>query len=65
MPDHYKNKQKGVSGYGKSKKKTLKELDEAMDITPKSNPIDRVQDQLNHENEESKGITDRIRNIFD
>jgi len=58
---------KGTSGYGKSKKKTLKELDRAMDYSKedmKDNAIDQVQQEMDRENEEEKGITDRIRNIF-
>ena len=61
-------KQIGVSGYAKDKRKTLKELDMADPNYEKKmkgmNPIDKVQEQLNHDDEEEKGITDRIRNIF-
>jgi hypothetical protein len=63
-----KNQQYGVSGYAKDKKRTLKELD-AIDPNYKKdrddmNPVDKVQEDLNRANENAKGITERIRNIF-
>jgi hypothetical protein len=63
-----KNQQYGVSGYAKDKKRTLRELDMAdpnyKEKQNKMNPVDKVQSQLDREDEESKGITERIRNIF-
>ena len=54
-------KQKGVSNYLKSKKKTLRELDAA---TGETNKIDQVQQVMDREDEDSKGMTDHIRDIF-
>ena len=51
---------KATSGYLKPKKKTLKELEEALDI----NPIDAKQHEMDKEEEDRKGITDHIRDIF-
>jgi len=53
--------QKGTSGYLKSKKKTLRELDAA---TGETNELDQVQSVMDREDEDSKGITQHIRNIF-
>jgi hypothetical protein len=71
MPGKYgkvtkKASQSGVSGYAKSKKKTLSELDQASDVSSKKdmNPVDKMADEMNRELESSKGITDYIRNIF-
>jgi len=55
--------QKGVSGYLKSKKKTLKELDAATGEGV-TNELDRVEQVMDREDEDSKGITNHIRNIF-
>ena len=55
--------QKGTSGYLKSKKKTLRELDAMTDPNAK-NELDQVQSVMDREDEESKGITQHIRNIF-
>lgn len=57
---------KGTSGYLKPKKKTLAELDEMSgNKQPAKNPIDRVVEKQDIEDQESRGITERIRNIFD
>jgi hypothetical protein len=79
MPDKYgkvtkkasqagKNKQYGVSGYAKDKRKTLRELDMAdpnyKEKMDNMNPIDKVQEQMDRDNDDEKGITERIRNIF-
>ena len=55
--------QKGTSGYLKSKKRTLRELDAATGEGAK-NELDQVQQVMDREDEDSKGITDHIRNIF-
>lgn len=52
---------KGTTGYLKNKKKTLRELDEMLG---EDNSIDNKQHEMDRANEESKGITDRIRDIF-
>jgi len=54
---------KGASGYLKSKKRTLKEID-AMTGEGAKNELDQVQQVMDREDEDSKGITDHIRNIF-
>lgn len=53
--------EKGTSGYLKSKKRTLRELEAA---TGETNQLDQVQQVMDREDEDSKGITDHIRNIF-
>jgi hypothetical protein len=63
-----KKHQYGVSGYIKDRKRTLRELDAADPNTKKEeddmNPVDRVQEEMNRANDTAKGITERIRNIF-
>jgi hypothetical protein len=61
-----KANQYGASGYGKDKRKTLKELDSVDPNynTKDMNPVDKVQEQMDRDNEDSRGITERIRNIF-
>ena len=54
-------KQKGVSNYLKGKKKTLRELDAA---TGEPNKLDRVQQVMDREDEDAKGMTDHMRDIF-
>ena len=47
-------------------KKTLKEMDKVSGNRRElKNPIDRTIDQEQRASEESKGVTERIRNIFD
>jgi hypothetical protein len=60
--------QQGTSGYGKRKEKTVKELNEAMDTrveTPVDNKVDSMEDEMRRAAENARGMTDRIRNIFD
>lgn len=60
--------QKGTSGYLKSKHKTTKELDEIFNedrSEPEANAVDDGMAQVEREEEESRGITQRIRNIFE
>jgi hypothetical protein len=61
----------GTSGYLKNKKTTLKELDKATASPGKKsvpmeeeNPVDEAIKTMDRDNEEAKGITQRIRNIF-
>ena len=59
--------QKGVSGYLKNKHRTLKELNDAIDVSDDKTPdnaVDAASEAIEKEYEESIGITDRIRNIF-
>ena len=53
---------KGTSGYGKKKGQTIKELEEALDTR---NPIEKEEEEMNKQHEESRGITQRIRDIFE
>lgn len=56
----------GKMGSYQNKKKVLENLDKAGDISGKKdiNPIDVLAEEVEKEEEESKGITDYIRNIF-
>lgn len=60
---------KGTSGYMKNKKKTIKEMDQMssgeQEKLEKANPIDKAVAQEQRADEESRGITDTIRNVFD
>ena len=56
------NRQKGVSGYAKSKKRTLRELDEM--LGEERNQLDDIEAEMEREAEEEKGITNWVRDIF-
>lgn len=59
---------KGTSGYLKPKGQTKKELDKVFNedrSEPEDNAIDDGMAQQEREQEESVGITQRIRNIFE
>jgi hypothetical protein len=57
---------RGTSGYLKNKKDTLKELDEVSgNREPEKNPIDRAMENVQRADEDSKGWSERLRNIFD
>lgn len=57
---------KGTSGYLKSKKKTIAELDKATKTVGEDtrNPVDKLADDMDKENDYLKGVTDYVRNIF-
>ena len=55
----------GKMGSYKNKLKTLSDLDKAGDTGKKiNNPVDRMADEVEREDENSRGVTDYIRNIF-
>ena len=59
--------QKGVSRYIKPKQYTIKELNDAIDVSDDKAPdnaVDAASEAIEREYEESVGVTDRIRNIF-
>jgi hypothetical protein len=51
-------------GSYKNKQKALKDLDKAGDVSTPKNPVDRLSEEMNREDENNRGITDYIRNIF-
>jgi len=58
---------KGSSGYLKPKNQTVKELNKAIDTAPThkvDNEIDNASEEMVRAQEVARGMTDRIRNIF-
>jgi hypothetical protein len=61
-------RQQGASGYAKPKGQTLKELDKAdprdTERMKTMNPVDKMDEEMKRAAEAARGITQRVRNIF-